>query len=75
MSELEIKRSPVSTFFYFKGRGALPRELRGEFTSLDIAQDALALYQARSRANAEKNSSQVRKAKARANTNAANTAE
>jgi hypothetical protein len=63
---LNILRDPKTAQFYFKAEsGKLPLELQGVFTDKVFAEKALWLYQQKVQANASKNSSQVRKAKAK----------
>jgi hypothetical protein len=73
---ISMYRSPKDTFFYFKTDGGrLPVELSGSWTSEELAKAKLSQYQEGVRNKAEKNSSQVRKAKAdgtSANSSAAN---
>ncbi len=73
---ISIYRSPKDTFFYFKtDAGKLPASLSGSWTTEELAKAKLAQYQEGVRNKAEKNSSQVRKAKAdgaSANSSAAN---
>jgi hypothetical protein len=62
---ISMYRSPKDTFFYFKTDGGrLPTQLTGGWTSQELAETQLRNYQEGVRNKAEKNSSQVRKAKA-----------
>ncbi len=63
---ISMYRSPKDTFFYFKTDGGrLPAQLSGSWTSQELAETQLKNYQESVRNKAEKNSSQVRKAKAK----------
>ena len=62
----ELLRDPKTAQFYFKPEsGKLPNELTGIFTDEVFAKKALWLYKEKVRANAAKNSGQVRKARAK----------
>lgn len=63
---IHLERDKKTTFFYFKtDAGKLPQALTGVFTNETLARRALEMYQSAVRSTAEKNSSQIRKAKAK----------
>ena len=68
---ISIYRSPKDTFFYFKTEsGRLPGVLSGSWTTRELAEKQLAKYREGAQNKAEKNSAQVRKAKAKEEENA-----